>query len=83
MALYQKYNSNNGHKRPDQTSDPAKLEEFEKKEFGLKQNPTSLLTPNKASLEVMKDSSDRIFDLTKGYVFHNGTELCKKVNSYC
>jgi len=32
MALYKKYNSNKGYIREDQTSDPDKLEQFEKKQ---------------------------------------------------
>jgi sterol carrier protein 2 len=32
MAIYKKYNSNKGYTREDQTSDPDKLEQFEKKQ---------------------------------------------------
>jgi len=81
VALYQKYNSNRGYKRTDQTSDPDKLEEIEKNELGLQKNPTSLLMSNKTSLEMMKTESERIFDLTKEYVNQNGTELCQQVNA--
>lgn len=30
VTLYKKYNNNKGHSRPDQTSDPDILEQFEK-----------------------------------------------------
>jgi len=92
VALYQKYNQNKGYKRPDQTSDPAKLEEFEKQEAGsqkslLSANKTGLETKNstiesnKTSLETYKTGTERVFDLTKEYVNQNGTSLCDQVNA--
>lgn len=78
VALYQKYNQNKGYTRPDQTSDPAKLEEFERQEQGLQKNP---LSANKTSLETFKTGTERVFDMTREYVGQNGLSLCEQVPS--